>query len=96
MALRRIVLDVLVPHEPSVLAYAKRLGEMEGTEGVTVHVLEQDEQTKTIEVTIEGADLSFDAIKSMIGELGGAVHSIDQVSVGSRIVTARSLSGRQA
>ncbi|MEA2086058.1 MAG: DUF211 domain-containing protein [Chloroflexota bacterium] len=45
-----------------------------------------DEKTKTVEVTIEGKSLSFKAIKKVIEELGGSVHSIDMVSAGSKLV----------
>jgi len=86
MPIRRIVLDVIMPHEPGVVAYAEKLSDLGGTDGVTVDVVEEDEQTKTVEVTFEGDNLSLDAIKAVIQELGGAVHSVDLVSAGDRIV----------
>ena len=49
-------------------------------------MVEEDEQTKTDEVTFEGNNLSLDAIKAVIQELDGAVHSVDLVSAGDRIV----------
>ena len=86
MSVRRIVLDVLMSHEPGIVTYAEKLSDLEGTDGVTVDVVEEDEQTKTVEVTFEGENLSLDAIKAVIQELGGAVHSVDLVSAGDRIV----------
>jgi uncharacterized protein len=86
MPIRRIVLDVLMSHEPGIVTYAEKLSELEGTDGVTVDVVEEDEQTKTVEVTFEGENLSIDAIRAVIQELGGAVHSVDLVSAGDRIV----------
>ena len=86
MPIRRIVLDVLMSHDPGIVTYAERLSDLDGTDGVTVDVVEEDEQTKTVEVTFEGDNLSIDAIKAVIQELGGAVHSVDLVSAGDRIV----------
>lgn len=86
MALRRIVIDVLIPHDLSVVDLAEKIAEVEGVDGASVHVLEVDERTKTVEVTIDGASLSFDAIKDVTEELGGSVHSVDMVSAGSKLV----------
>lgn len=91
MPVRRLVIDVLIPHEPSEITYAEKISELEKTEGVTIHVLEVDERTKTIEMTIEGEDLSFEAIKKVIEELGGSVHSIDWVSAGVKIVESKAV-----
>jgi len=77
----RIVLDVLKPHEPSLPEFAKRLGGMEGVEGVDVALLEIDKETETLKVTVDG-DLEYEEIKSEIEEWGGVVHSVDEVVVG--------------
>ncbi|MFW6125675.1 MAG: DUF211 domain-containing protein [Chloroflexota bacterium] len=86
MQIRRLVVDVLIPYEPNVLAYAESIGDVEGVAGVTIRVTEVDEKTRTLEMTIEGESLSFEAITKAIEELGGAVHSIDEVSAGGSIV----------
>lgn len=86
MSIRRLVIDVLIPHHPEVIEYAQRLCGLKGTDGIALHVLEHDEKTKTVEITLEGEDLSFDSIKKIVEELGGSVHSVDMVSAGSRIV----------
>jgi len=87
MQLRRLVLDVLIPHEPSVLEYAERISGLQGVEGLTLYVSAMDERTRTVEVTIEGESLTFESIKEVVEELGGSVHSIDEVSAGARVVT---------
>lgn len=89
MPVRRIILDVLVPRDPDVLVYAARLSELEGVDGVNIAVIEQDDRTRTVEVAIEGEDIPFDAVSATIDQIGGSVHSVDQVSAGSRIVTGR-------
>ena len=89
MTVKRLVIDVLIPHDPGEIVYTEKISELEGTEGITVHVMEVDEKTKTVEMTIEGEALLFEDIKEIIEELGGSVHSIDRVSAGSRIVDSR-------
>jgi hypothetical protein len=89
MTIKKLVIDVLIPHQPGEIAYAERISELEGTEGITVHVIEVDEKTKTLEMTIEGEALSFENIKNAIEELGGSIHSVDRVSAGSRIINSR-------
>ncbi len=89
MPIRRLVIDVLIPHDPSEITYADKISGLEGIEGVAVHLQEIDEKTKTVEMTIEGGDLSFEDIKKVIQELGGSVHSIDQVSAGSKLVESK-------
>ncbi|MBC8426323.1 DUF211 domain-containing protein [bacterium] len=86
MVIRRAVLDVLTPHEPDIVVLAEKINELDGVHGVNVHVLEQDDKTKTLGVTIEGEALSIELIRGVVEELGGAVHSIDEVSTGRRIV----------
>jgi hypothetical protein len=89
MPIKRIVVDILIPHELDVLDFAEKMAEIDEVDGANVHVLEVDEKTKTVEVTIEGKSLSFDAIKKLIEELGGSVHSVDMVSAGSKLVESK-------
>ncbi|MBD3369808.1 hypothetical protein GF402_05525, partial [Candidatus Fermentibacteria bacterium] len=44
MTVRRLVIDVLIPHHPSEVVYANRVSSLDGTDGVTVHMLEVDEK----------------------------------------------------
>jgi hypothetical protein len=95
MTVRRIVLDLLMAHDPGIVAYAEKLSNLQGTEGVTVEVVEEDKQSKTVEVTLEGGNLSLDSIKAVIKELGGTVQSVDLVSAGDRIVEPQGSSAEQ-
>lgn len=81
-----MVLDVLKPHEPSILEVASRLSDLEGVEGVDVTVVEVDSKVETIKATIKGKDVIFDEVEGIIGEMGASIHSIDKVSCGSEIV----------
>ncbi|MCU4743174.1 DUF211 domain-containing protein [Halobacteria archaeon AArc-m2/3/4] len=83
--IRRLVLDVLKPHDPGVVTFATQVNEVERVDAVTSTVVEVDENVKTIRVTIEGTDLDFEAIRTEIEDLSASIHSIDQVATGDRI-----------
>ncbi|MFN3383436.1 MAG: DUF211 domain-containing protein [Archaeoglobaceae archaeon] len=84
--IRRLVLDVLKPHEPSNTYFALKLSEIEGVEGVNITLQEIDQETESVKITLVGEDLDYEEIKDMIETLGGVVHSIDEVVAGKRIV----------
>lgn len=84
--IRRIVLDVLKPHEPSILEFAERVAEADGVEGTNAILVEIDEEVQNIKITVEGEDIDYDVLKDVIEELGGSVHSIDEIVCGERMV----------
>lgn len=84
--IRRIVLDVLKPHEPKIVPFTEQISEHEDVTGVTSKLVEIEENVRTIRVTIEGDDIDLDAIEDRITDLSGSVHSIDEVSCGKEIV----------
>lgn len=83
--IRKLVLDVLKPHQPSILELARLLAER-GPYRVGIDVVEMDDQTQTLEVWIEGADIDFEDVQSAITELGASLHSVDQVEADSGAV----------
>jgi hypothetical protein len=80
-SVRKLVLDVLKPHQPNALEFALQLGDLGGDYRVDLKVLEMDESTETLCVTLEGRALDFPAIQAAVEKMGGAVHSIDEVEV---------------
>ena len=84
--IRRVVLDVLKPHEPKMVPFTEKLSDNEDVSGVTSKLVEIEEDVRTIRVTLEGEDIDMDAIEGRITDLGGSVHSVDEVSVGKEIV----------
>ena len=78
--IRRLVLDVLVPHQPNIVDLARTLAS-QGEYAVKATVVEMDDKTETLVVIIEGADVDFDLIKDAITDFGGSLHSIDEVEV---------------
>jgi hypothetical protein len=84
--LRRLVLDVLKPLEPSIEELARTLADLEGVDGVNISIYEIDRRVENAKITIEGHDLRFQEIAEIIGENGGAVHSIDEVAAGKVLI----------
>lgn len=82
--IKRVVLDVLKPHQPSVLELARTIAERHDGCYVKITVVEMDEKTETTMIDIAGNDIIFDDIVETITSLGGSVHSIDEVEVSSR------------
>lgn len=80
---KRIVLDVLKPHQPNALEFSRSIAEVGEDYHVRLIVSEVDENTETLLVEVKGSALDFNAILSAINELGGSLHSIDEVEVKS-------------
>jgi hypothetical protein len=84
--LRRLVLDVLKPHDPPLLEFTERVSAVESIDGVTSSLIELDQEVQNIKLTIEGENLNYEGIEAEIESLGGTVHSVDQVGYGEYIV----------
>tara|TARA_R110002072_G_scaffold172728_3_gene327019 strand:+ start:46436 stop:46705 length:270 start_codon:yes stop_codon:yes gene_type:complete len=80
---KRIVLDVLKPHQPNALEFSQTIAAACNDCQVHLTVLEMDENTETVEVVITGNAIKFDDIQLAISDMGGSLHSIDQVEVQS-------------
>ena len=85
-AIRRLVLDTLKPHNPSIIEMASQLSDMEGVSAVNISIYEVDRKVENAKITIEGSDISSSAVMDLIEELGGAVHSVDEVVAGDKII----------
>lgn len=83
---RRLVLDVLKLHEPSIISFAIALERVEGVTAVNCTLVEIDAKTENLKVVIEGTNMDFNLISETVNELHGSIHSIDQVISGTRIV----------
>ena len=84
--IRRLVLDVLKPHNPSVVELSEALSHLEGVEGVNVIIYEIDQQVENAKIIIAGSSISFESVKKKLEEMGATVHSVDEVAAGERIV----------
>ena len=88
-AVRRLVLDVLKPHDPPLVDFAEHMAAVDGVSGVTCSLIELDREVQNVEVALEGEGLDLAAIEETVEGLGGTVHSIDLVTCGERVVDAR-------
>lgn len=84
--IRRLVLDTLKPHDPSIIELAESLSQLEGVEAVNISIYEMDRKVENAKITIEGSDIHFENIMAVISDNGGAVHSVDEVVAGKIII----------
>ncbi|MEM0215576.1 MAG: DUF211 domain-containing protein [Archaeoglobaceae archaeon] len=84
--IRRLVLDVLKSHEPSNVFFAIKLSQVKNVEGVNITLSEIDQETESVKITIVGTSIDYEEIRKVIEDLGGVVHSIDEVVAGKTIV----------
>jgi len=84
--IRRLVLDTLKPYEPSIIDIASQLSELPGISAVNISIYEIDRRVENAKITIEGEDISYPLVEALIGEMGGAIHSIDEVVAGTKII----------
>jgi hypothetical protein len=78
---KRLILDVLKPHQPNALEFCQGIANNATGCRVRVTVEEVDEKTDTLKVVIEGADIDFESVQQAITDMGASLHSIDEVEV---------------
>lgn len=87
MTIRRVRLDVDWAAEgPRIDAVAEAIDGVEGVEAVTITVTEVDMETIGSDVIVEGTGIDLAGLFAAVEATGAAVHSIDQLAVGERIV----------
>lgn len=86
--LKRIVLDVLKPHHPSILEFAQAIAALGGDYRVQLKVEEVDDKTESVILEVGAPDIDLEAIHGVINQLGGSLHSIDEVEVAGEAVSA--------
>ena len=80
---KRLVLDILKPHQPNALDFARAIAAHGPDYRVRLTVQEVDEKTESIQLVIEGNDIQFEALAETISSNGASLHSIDEVEVRS-------------
>jgi hypothetical protein len=87
MNIRRLLLDVdKAVDRPSILEIAEAVERVAGVEGANVTVTNIDVETVGMEVTVEGDHIDFPGLAKAIEKVGAALHSVDEVVVGTRTV----------
>jgi hypothetical protein len=83
---RRLVVDVLKPHEPPLVDFTRQISEVECVAGVTASLIELDQEVQNVKLTFEGESLDPETIEERVEELSATVHSVDQVACGEYAV----------
>ncbi|PKG77267.1 hypothetical protein CXF80_02450 [Shewanella sp. Actino-trap-3] len=83
---KRVVLDVLKPHQPNALDFSRAIAETGVDYQVKLVVLEMDENTETVQIELFGSAIDFKGVQSAISNMGGSLHSIDEVEVHNETV----------
>jgi hypothetical protein len=78
---KRIVLDVLKPHDPNGLEFTTAIAEKIPGCRIKLTVTAMDAKTESVVLVVEGDNLHLHLISEVIGSLGGSIHSIDEVDV---------------
>jgi len=81
LAVKRLVLDVLKPHQPTALEFCQSIAQAGDDYRVRLTVLEMDENTETLEIEISSKSIDFEVVQQVISDIGGSLHSIDEVEV---------------
>jgi hypothetical protein len=84
--IRRLVLDTLKPHEPGIIELAGELGDIEGVTAVNISIYELDRKVENAKITIEGENVPYQLVAKVIEEMGGSIHSVDEVVAGKKII----------
>ena len=84
--LKRLVLDVLKPHNPNVVELSLALSGLEGIEGVNIIIYEIDQQVENAKVIVAGNNIDFEMLKKKLEQMGATIHSVDEVAAGRRII----------
>ena len=83
--IRRLVLDVLKPGEVPTVSFAQEVGGLDGTDAAAARLVETDREVQNIVLVLEGPDIDYDAAIECIEDLGGTLHSVDEVVCGDRV-----------
>jgi len=84
--IKLLVLDVLKPHKPILPEFTETLSNLENVVGVNVSLMEIDQKTETVKISIVGENINYSEIEKLIEGLGGTIHSIDKVAAGKKII----------
>jgi hypothetical protein len=65
---------------------AGRLSQLDGVAAVNISIYEMDRKVENAKITIEGESIRYPTVLGVIEEMGGAIHSIDEVVAGKTII----------
>lgn len=80
-SVKKLVLDVLKPHHPDAITFAKTIASVGANYQVKLIVLEMDENTESLQLEVCADAINFEDVLQAIEDMGGSLHSIDEVEV---------------
>lgn len=87
MNIRRICLDVdKASKSPTIVELAEAISKIIGYEAANITITEIDMETVGMDIAIEGNNLNYDSVISVIESTGAVVHSVDEIIIGARII----------
>src|SRR5659263_563556 len=84
--IKRLVLDVLKPHEPTNVEVASAIGDLQDVDGVNLSLYEVDQQTENVKITVESPNVNYDLVQQTIENLMGVVNSVGEIIAGKKLV----------
>jgi len=76
----RLVLDIVKPHNPTIIELAEALNELPGVFKVEIDVQDYDTNIERLKVILEGEDLDYEEISRVVKYYGGNIASLDGVT----------------
>lgn len=87
--IRQLVLDVLKPHSPSTVEITHEVANAADVTGVNATLLETNREVQNLRLVVEGEAIDTDEVERRVHDLGGTVHSVDEVVAGETLVEYR-------
>ena len=82
VVVKKIELDVLKPHKPSILNLSSELSKVDGVSNCNIEIKEVERDVESVIVIIDGKDIDIDAVEKIIKKNGATIHNIDKVTTG--------------
>ena len=80
--IRRLVLDVMKPQEPSIVEFAKTIEGLKGVEKVDIVLKEVERKVENILITVNGSGMDADEIMNTVEKMGASIQNTAEVSAG--------------
>tara|TARA_Y100000310_G_C20682421_1_gene816757 strand:- start:1668 stop:1931 length:264 start_codon:yes stop_codon:yes gene_type:complete len=82
VVVKKLELDVLKPHKPSILELSKALSKLKGVDNCDINIIEIERDVETVIVQLQGSDINIGEIRKIIRDNGATIHNIDKVTTG--------------
>jgi hypothetical protein len=74
------------PHKPNLIKLTQHVSALKGILGVNSVLIEMDQETENIKMTLMGDSIPFEKVRKVLEEHGATIHSIDMVATGERVI----------